>query len=118
MAVQIWKLIMMLSSVLFNASVAIYNTKTTKIETIEFEGITRDPNHDHSLSGIGFNPVSGLLGVIVHSRAVFVTDGADISHDHFSSNTIWTQSKKSPGSIYPKSRSIATQGSRISNTRP
>ncbi|KAH9205942.1 hypothetical protein DL95DRAFT_489234 [Leptodontidium sp. 2 PMI_412] len=61
-------------SVLFNASVAIYNTKTTKIETIEFEGITRDPNHDHSLSGIGFNPVSGLLGVIVHSRAVFVTD--------------------------------------------
>ncbi|KAG4433593.1 hypothetical protein IFR05_010920 [Cadophora sp. M221] len=70
-------------SVLFNASVAIYNTKTTKIKTIEFEGITRDPNHDYSLSGIGFNPVSGLLGVIVHSRAVFVTDGADISHDHF-----------------------------------
>ncbi len=65
------------TSVLFNASVAVYDPYKAKIvDTITFEGITHN-SHLH-LGGVAADPYSNLITAVVDAAAAFGTRGKDV----------------------------------------
>lgn len=70
-----------MDSALFNSTVPIYDPYKDKfIDILEFPGITLNP--DNHIGGVGFDPYTGLLSIVVDAAAAFITAGADVSGDN------------------------------------
>lgn len=62
----------------FNASVVVYDPYKDKIlDILTFPGITGNPALH--IGGVGFDPYTGLLSIVVDAAAAFITAGADVS---------------------------------------
>jgi hypothetical protein len=66
-----------LTSVLFNATVAIFNPYNRSTEVLSFPNITHNPAYH--LGGVAANPYTNLISIVVDAGAAFNTGGQDIS---------------------------------------